>query len=132
MEYIQNVRSTVKPCKIRSCETGTRYSYNLRQETDDDGQYWLCDQYWMPAGEYNMVQNGILPEGASWTAELHKIFREYQHRRADDLYIYAQRMYRTTQDTRYSDYITSLDAWNAQVSALASTMSTDVPDLPVL
>ena len=130
MESIQNVRSNVKQPESRTCETGTRYSYNHRRLTDDDGTYWLCDQYWFPTGEYDMVRNGYLPAGVQWTAELHKIFREYQHSRTDDLYNYAQRMLRSTQDTRYSDYITALDQWNAQVSALAETFSTSVPELP--
>lgn len=136
MDFIQDVRSTVKPCEIRTASTGTRYSFNIHQVTEDhDGQQitmWSCDQYWFPVGEYNMIQNGIMVEGVQWTAELHKIFREYQHTRADDLYVYAQRMLRTTSDTKYSDYITALDQWNAQVSALAGTMSLDVPDIPTL
>lgn len=132
MEYIQNVTSNVKPPECISCATGTRYSFNVRLVQDEEGEHYVYEQYWFPIGEYELVQNGILPEGASWTAELHRIFREYQHQRADNLYVYAQRMFRSTSDAKYSAYITSLDAWNAQVSALATAMSTDVPDLPVL
>ena len=134
MDFIQDVRSTVKPCEIRTASTGTRYSFNIHQVTEDhDGQQitmWSCDQYWFPVGEYNMIQNGIMVEGGQWTAELHRIFREYQHRRTDDLYAYANRMFRITQDAKYTSYIVSLDSWNASVSLLAQTMSLDVPDLP--
>lgn len=128
--------SMAKPYTLMVGPTVTRYNFNIRETTvkDEDGKdvkAWIFDCYAFDDGEYNMIQNGIMVEGGQWTAELHRIFREYQHRRTDDLYAYANRMFRITQDAKYTSYIASLDSWNASVSLLAQTMSLDVPDLPV-
>lgn len=112
-----------------------RFNIQPYSETDEQGQTrtgWVYDEWFMSYNEYQQVQQGMMPSTGYWDAQTHKVFREYQHTRADDLYVYAQRMLRTTGDTKYSDYITALDQWNAQVSALAVTMSLDVPDIPTL
>ena len=102
------------------------------EDEEHTREEWQYDEWFMTSPEYQLVQQGIMPYNGQWDAALHKVFREYQHKRADDQYVYATRMFRATSDSKYSDYIAALDQWNAQVSALADTMSLNVPALPTL
>lgn len=133
MDILSDVRSNVRQNDVAVGPTGVRYSYNaVRYDaTADTEAYWSCSQFWFPLGEYEMVQNGMLPTGEEWTAELHLIFRTAQHRRTDDLYNMAYRCKRSsaTPDD-WTAYIDALDAWNSYVSALATDFSTLVPELP--
>lgn len=110
--------------------------YNIVQSMDEDEHdVWTYDGLWFEVGEHENVERGILPVGEVWTAETHLIFRTAQHRRTDDLYNLAYRKKRTADELSvalWSAYITALDQWNEAVSALASTFSTEVPDLPAM
>lgn len=113
--------------------TGCWIHYNaIQNEADENNEVtWTYDGIWFDLGEYEQVQRGLLPAGAEWDAQLHLIFRTAQHRKTDDLYNLAYRSKRTATDpTVWSTYISALDTWNDAVSALASTYSTAVPDLP--
>ena len=105
--------------------------YNIVQSMDEDEHdVWTYDGLWFEVGEYEMVQNGNLPQGAEWNAELHSIFRNAVHRRTDDLYNMAYRNKRSSSSADWDTYISALDTWNADVSALATDYSTTVPELP--
>ena len=136
MEILTQVVCSSKPVVINKCATGTRYSYNIRKEEikteGEKSTVWRCDQYWLQGNEYENIQNGILPEGAEWKdhPELHTIFREAQHSRTDPLYAMAYRKRRMSASEKWDDYITALDKWNSDVSALAKKFSTAVPELP--
>lgn len=90
----------------------------------------VCTGYEMTSEELVMIRNGSLPEGASWDSNLHRVFRTYQHELADNEYAYASRMYRLTASTEWKDYIIALDEWNFKVSALAETLSVEIPVFP--
>ncbi len=132
MDILSDVRSNVRQDDVAVGPTGVRYSYNaVRYDaTADTEAYWSCSQFWFPLGEYEMVQNGNLPQGAEWNAELHSIFRNAVHRRTDDLYNMAYRNKRSSSSADWDTYISALDTWNADVSALATDYSTTVPELP--
>ena len=132
MDILSDVRSNVRQDDVAVGPTGVRYSYNAvrHDATADTEAYWSCSQFWFPLGEYEMVQNGNLPQGAEWNAELHSIFRNAVHRRTDDLYNMAYRNKRSSSSADWDTYISALDTWNADVSALATDYSTTVPELP--
>lgn len=114
MDYIQNVQSTVRPPKRISCATGIRYSFNIRQEQiESDGIIqiiYICDQYWFPIGEYELVQIGRLPPGTDeWTDELRSIEREALYDQADKMCMkymtYAKDDVKLSQWTAYKSYV---------------------------
>lgn len=132
MELINNIMTEGYVDKIYRSD-GTIYTFDHSEKTDEYGAVThTCKGYLMSDSEYSELCDGKLPNNIQWDDMLHRMFRQYQHERADDMYVYAQRMFRATQDSKYSDYITALDQWNAQVSATASTYSTDIPDMPTL
>ena len=88
---------------------------------------WQWDETRLSPVEYGELQKGHWK--GPWTANTHKVFREYQHDRTIGLYDLAARKARSDAST-WEPYILALDAWNAQISALAEGYSTDVPDLP--
>ena len=139
MDILNGVTYSAKPAEVIVGPTGIRYRYDIvrEQRTDEEETVrtvWVCNEYWFPTGEYEQVQGGTIPgDSVEWedSPELHKIFRNAQHRRTDDLYNVAYRSKRSsaTPDV-WTEYITALDEWNEAVSALASTFSTKVPELP--
>ena len=135
MKTIETITCSAKPAEYVSGPTGAWVHLNITQnEPDEEGNVsWTCKGIWFDGGEYEQVQNGMLPTGEEWTAELHPIFRTAQHRRTDDLYNMAYRCKRTAVNpTPWTEYISALDAWNDAVSALATDLSVDVPELPAV
>ena len=102
--------------------------YEERDEQGNVSTGYTWTEIRMDIGEYDTICNGKLPAGAAWNADLHRIFRQAQHDRTLSLYDLARRKAKT--DSRWNEYITSLDLWNVQVSALAATLSVTVPPLP--
>ena len=47
----------------------------VKDETGESREEYVCTQYRMSPGEYELVRAGILPEGASWDEELRRIER---------------------------------------------------------
>ena len=121
-----------KPAEHIAGPTGCWVHYDIVQNPEDENGNitWTYDGLWFEVGEYEMVQNGNLPQGAEWNAELHSIFRNAVHRRTDDLYNMAYRNKRSSSSADWDTYISALDTWNADVSALATDYSTTVPELP--
>lgn len=106
-------------------------TFNHRTSIDEQGAVNnICSGYVLSTDDLNLIQNGHLPNGYQWNEVLHKIFRTYQHQRADNEYVYAQRMLRKTENQEWQGYIDELDQWNESVSALADTFSVNVPDMP--
>ena len=125
------IHGSAKPADHINGPTGCWVHYNIVQSMDEDEHdVWTYDGLWFEVGEYEMVQNGNLPQGAEWNAELHSIFRNAVHRRTDDLYNMAYRNKRSSSSADWDTYISALDTWNADVSALATDYSTTVPELP--
>ena len=116
----------------------TRVQETFRFPDDNDNiieqtiEVWEYDEWFMSDYEYKQVQQGYMPYNGRWDEQTHKIFREYQHERADDKYTYAERMFRATGDSRYSAYISQLDQWNAAISATKTTLSLDIPVMPTI
>lgn len=114
-------------------EKGDRVILTFEHGTEDDGYGGtqnVCKGYEMTKGELSMIQGGVLPAATVWDANLHLVFRTFQHKRVDNEYVYANRMYRSTQSEAWADYISRLDGWNSAISALASDFSTLVPEIP--
>lgn len=134
MKTTTGIRGSARPADHISGPTGCWVHYNIVKSTDsDEHDVWTYDGLWFNVGEYEDVERGILPAGEVWTAETHLIFRTAQHRRTDDLYNMAYRSKRTAVNpTPWTEYISALDAWNDAVSALATDLSVDVPELPAV
>ena len=67
---------------------------------DPDGQSrqeYVCTQYRITPGEYELVRAGILPQGASWDAELRRIERSALLDSADTLIAKAEDLVATGQ-----------------------------------
>lgn len=80
MDTILNVYSTARQPQVASCATGVRYSYNFRQ----DAQMCVCDQLWLPTGQYELLRNGSLPPGAvQWNDGMREIERSALYDIAD-------------------------------------------------
>lgn len=47
----------------------------VKDEAGESREEYVCTQYRMSPGEYELVRAGILPEGASWDEELRRIER---------------------------------------------------------
>ena len=110
---------------------GAIYTFDRTSEEDEYGNpAYSCKGWFLTPFDLENVQAGNLPQRFQWDATLHKLFRTYQHQRADNEYAYAQRMLRTTGDSRWQTYIEALDQWNAQISALAENFSVDIPNMP--
>jgi len=88
---------------------------------------WQWDEIRLPPVEFEALQKGQWR--GPWTENSHKAFRQYQHDRTLGLYDLARR--KAKANPVWETYISQLDAWNEQVSALAATMSTAIPDLPI-
>lgn len=127
--------SDTYPLELVSGPTITLYRCDVTSTTEEgeDGAqrtlYWYTEYRFAP-GEYEMLCEGHLPAGAEWDENLHRLFRQTQHRKTDDLYNEGYRNRRITDNEAWDTYITALDEWNAQVTALATTFSTAVPELP--
>ena len=132
MKAIEGMNGMTKPAEHIAGPTGCWVHYDIVQNPEDENGNitWTYDGLWFEVGEYEMVQNGNLPQGAEWNAELHSIFRNAVHRRTDDLYNMAYRNKRSSSSADWDTYISALDTWNADVSALATDYSTTVPELP--
>ena len=87
---------------------------------------WQCEETRLSIPDYQLLLAGSWK--GTWTSATHKAFRQHQHDRTLGLYDLARRKAKT--NPAWEQYIASLDAWNEQVSALASDYSTAVPDLP--
>lgn len=131
--------SVVYPAQLLIGSTVTLYRCNISassttEEDGSEGVRYDYTEYRFKPGEYEALCNGQLPEGVEWNEDLHERFRNTQHRRTDDLYNEAYRCRRiATNDEAgavWDSYITALDNWNAQVTALGETYSTSVPELP--
>ncbi len=78
---IVTARSTTALPSMMEGPTMTLINRNVHVETVVDEttkashDEWVATQYRLPAGEYAMVRAGILPEGATWDAELRRIER---------------------------------------------------------
>jgi len=96
---------------------------------EEEGQtqtMWQCEETRMSLQDYQLLLAGSWK--GPWTSATHKAFRQHQHDRTLGLYDLARR--KAKADPAWETYIAALDAWNEQVSALASGFSTAVPDLP--
>lgn len=110
----------------RDVETNTEKNDKGVTETT-----YTYTEYRFAPGEYEALCNGILPTGAEWDGNLHELYRRTLHRMTDDLYNEAYRNKRISENAdAWGEFITALDEWNAKVTALGATFSTDVPDLP--
>lgn len=131
MEYLTNIGTDGQTDMIVRSD-GTIYTFDHETSQDEYGSIiHTCKGYLISQEELEGVHNGRLPQGFAWNDFLHKMFRTYQHQRADNEYIYAQRMYRSSNDVKWTDYIQALDDWNASVSATANGYSVNIPDMPV-
>ena len=79
MQIVRSRSSEAQPSRIigptmilinRSQEVGI-----VKDETGESREEYVCTQYRMSPGEYELVRAGILPEGASWDEELRRIER---------------------------------------------------------
>ena len=107
----------------------------VTENIGEDGEsVFEYTEYRMTPAEYRAVRRGTLPRGTEWDEGLHALFRQAQHERADGLVAKAYRKRRTLDDGDERDawtaYLSELDEWSEAVSALAETLSVDVPELP--
>lgn len=128
MEYIAHIGTQYEAPERIIRTDGIIVTFNHRTETDEnEAVNHICSGWLMTENELIAVQNGTAPQ---YDEQLHLMFRTYQHQRADNEYAYAQRMYRSTNDSRWNDYIRQLDSWNAQISATRDSLTTYIPDMP--
>ena len=69
----------------------------VKDETGESREEYVCTQYRMSPGEYELVRAGILPEGASWDEELRRIERSALLDNADTLIAKAEDLVATGQ-----------------------------------
>lgn len=131
MEYIDRIRTDGIASNEIWRSDGAIHTFDHTVEEDGEGGVvHCCKGYFITPDELESIRNGTLPVGFQWDEVLHKIFRTYQHQRIDNEYTMAQRMLRTTGDAKWQTYIDALDQWNAAVTALKDTFSTQIPSLP--
>ena len=101
MEIVRSRSSNPQPSMIIG---PTMILRNRDQEvgivTDEKGESreeWVCTQYRMSPGEYELIRAGILPQGASWDAELRRIERSALLDNADVLIAKAEDLVATGQ-----------------------------------
>lgn len=118
---IVTARST---CVIPAMMTGptvTLVNRDIHIETikDEQGQEhdeWVATQYRMDAGEYDMVRAGILPDGATWDAELRRIERSALLDSADTSIAEAQD-YIQAGEQGWEAYLTAMRQYKMDVRA---------------
>lgn len=69
----------------------------VKDETGESRQEYVCTQYRMSPGEYELIRAGILPSGASWDEELRRIERSALLDNADVLIAKAEDLVATGQ-----------------------------------
>lgn len=101
MKIVKSRSSIVQPYRIIG---PTIILINRDQELetiqDPDGrtrQEYVCTQYRISPGEYELIRAGILPIGASWDAELRRIERSALLDNADTLIAKAEDLVATGQ-----------------------------------
>lgn len=129
--------SDSKPSELVTGPTVTLYRYDVTvvSEEAEEGTrtYYTYNEIAFRRGEYEALLEGTLPAGCEWGPVTHRLFRQHQHRLTDDLYNQAYRMRRMSSDPDAWDaFIAEVDKWNKDISALASTYSTEVPELPTM
>lgn len=101
MEIVKSRSSNPQPSKITG-PTMILINRDPELETikDPDGQTrqeYVCTQYRITPGEYELIRAGILPQGASWDAELRRIERSALLDNADVLIAKAEDLVATGQ-----------------------------------
>lgn len=69
----------------------------VKDETGESRQEYVYTQYRISPGEYELIRAGILPQGASWDAELRRIERSALLDAADTLIAKAEDLVATGQ-----------------------------------
>ena len=69
----------------------------VKDETGESREEYVYTQYRMSPGEYELIRAGILPQGASWDAELRRIERSALLDNADVLIAKAEDLVATGQ-----------------------------------
>ena len=69
----------------------------VEDETGESREEYVYTQYRIPPGEYELIRAGILPQGASWDAELRRIERSALFDNADTLIAKAEDLVATGQ-----------------------------------
>lgn len=110
MQIVKSRSATAQPSMVNG-PTMVLINRDTVVETvkDEDGttrQEYVCTQYRMDLGEYGLVRAGILPEGATWDAELRRIERSALLDNADIRIAEAE------------DHIAAGEAEEAEVKAL--------------
>ena len=101
MQIVRSRSNEVQPSRIIG---PTMILINRGQEVeivkDEAGEYreeYVCTQYRMSPGEYELIRAGILPSGASWDEELRRIERSALLDNADVLIAKAEDLVATGQ-----------------------------------
>lgn len=101
MQIVRSRSNETQPSRIIG---PTMILINRGQEVeivqDPDGQSrqeYVCTQYRMSPGEYELIRAGILPQGESWDAELRRIERSALLDNADTLIAKAEDLVATGQ-----------------------------------
>ena len=69
----------------------------VKDEVGESREEYVCTQYRMSPGEYELIRAGILPSGASWDEELRRIERSALLDNADVLIAKAEDLVATGQ-----------------------------------
>ena len=69
----------------------------VKDEAGESREEYVCTQYRMSPGEYELIRAGILPSGASWDEELRRIERSALLDNADVLIAKAEDLVATGQ-----------------------------------
>ena len=138
MEIVRSRSSNPQPSMIIG---PTMILRNRDQEvgivTDEKGESreeWVCTQYRMSPGEYELIRAGILPQGASWDAELRRIERSALLDNADVLIAKAEDLVATGQGDasaiqRIREYKMAVRATVTQSGFPASVEYPEVPTI---
>ena len=138
METVRSRSSNPQPSMIIG---PTMILRNRDQEvgivTDEKGESreeWVCTQYRMSPGEYELIRAGILPQGASWDAELRRIERSALLDNADVLIAKAEDLVATGQGDasaiqRIREYKMAVRATVTQSGFPASVEYPEVPTI---
>jgi len=118
---ITTARSTIPIPAMMTGPTVTLVNRDIHIETvkDEQGQEhdeWVATQYRMEGGEYALVRAGILPDGATWDAELRRIERSALLDSADTSIAEAQD-YIQAGEQGWEAYLTAMRQYKMDVRA---------------
>lgn len=119
--------------------TRTLYRYGAektssKDENDDTVTVWNYMEIAFDAGEYELVRQGMLPSGASWTDELRRIERGALLSEADKYIQEGEDHVLTQKDSEWTDYVKAMREYKQAIRATVDDegfpAAVEYPEMP--